>query len=221
MLPFRLASSVVPFTRSRTNRSAPWVAPFTILVPADPKDTYRPSFEIMPQPALPLPIWAPFQVRSTRSVVPLRRSRTKISPRWLVSPLTRLVDCEVKATKLPSAEIAGLKLFESPCSPAVETLTRSILAGSAPRRRGGARQRQQPSRGGPAGGGPSPGCSVLRRPPRIRAPAGAAPPLLGGAGFRQVRGERAIVSGTARASRPVALSPPGPPLARAATQAND
>ena len=50
---------------------------------------------------------------------------------WLVSPLTRLVDCEVKATKRPSAEIAGLELCQSPCSPAVETLTRSILAGSA------------------------------------------------------------------------------------------
>ena len=98
MLPFKLASSVVPFTRSRTNRSAPWVTPSTTLVPADQKDTYRPSFEIMPQPALPLPIWAPFQVRSTRSVVPLRRSWTKMSTLLLVSPLTRLVASDAKAT---------------------------------------------------------------------------------------------------------------------------
>ena len=43
----------------------------------------------------------------TRRVVPVWRSRTKTSGVPLVSPGTRLVASEVKATKRPSAEIAG------------------------------------------------------------------------------------------------------------------
>ena len=54
----------------------------------------------------PLP-WAPPELTLTRRVVPVWRSRTNTSVPSLVSPGTRLVASDMKATKRPSAEIAG------------------------------------------------------------------------------------------------------------------
>jgi hypothetical protein len=42
------------------------------------------------------------------------------------SPSTRLLATLEKATKRPSWERAGTKLWESPCRPAESTLTRSV-----------------------------------------------------------------------------------------------
>ena len=63
--------------------------------------------------AVPLP-WAPPELTLTRLVVPVWRSRTKTSYMLLVSPGTRLVASEPKATKRPPAEIAGPTLLYCP-----------------------------------------------------------------------------------------------------------
>ena len=52
-------------------------------------------------------LWMPPVPTLTRSVVPACRSRTKTSRSWFVSPGTRLVAYDAKATKRPSLEIAN------------------------------------------------------------------------------------------------------------------
>src|SRR5688500_10544860 len=53
----------------------------------------------------------------TRVVVRIRRSRTKMSARLLVSLDTRLVASELKATNRPSAEIEGVTPLRIPGAP--------------------------------------------------------------------------------------------------------
>src|SRR5437762_12760714 len=55
------------------------------------------------------------------------RSRTNTSVRPLVSPGTRLVADDSKATKRPSPLIAGYALVLFACLPALSTLTRSVV----------------------------------------------------------------------------------------------
>ena len=123
-----LTRSVVPICRSRTNTSGcPLVSPGTRLVAADQKATKRPSALIAGEGELLPSAWAPVVVRLTRSVLPVSRSRTNTSTTPLVSPGTRLVAPDWKATKRPSALIAGNPLVSLPSSPALETLTRSVV----------------------------------------------------------------------------------------------
>ena len=97
----------MPVWRSRTNTSSlPLVSPGTRLLASELKATKRPSAEIAGSKLSPLP-WTPPGPRLTRWVVPVWRSRTNTSSTPLVSPGTRLVASESKATKRPSAEIAG------------------------------------------------------------------------------------------------------------------
>ena len=63
----------------------------------------------------------------TRSVVPACRSRTKMSYVPLVSPGTKLVANEAKATKRPPAESEGVKLLPLPWAPPGPTLTRLVV----------------------------------------------------------------------------------------------
>src|SRR5437763_329676 len=89
--------------------------PAVRLVDVEEKATSRPSAEIAIGPTLlsPLP-WGPPDATLTRSVVPFSRSRTNTSRPHdglqsgvpLVSPGTRLLASDPKATKRPSAEIA-------------------------------------------------------------------------------------------------------------------
>ena len=78
----------------------------------DSNATYRPpSLMDGPQPPsegplVPSPSW-PAAFTLTRSIVPVRRSRRKMSLARLVSPGTRFVAREAKATKRPSGLIAG------------------------------------------------------------------------------------------------------------------
>ena len=104
--PWTLIIWVVPATRSRTNTSTkPLVSPATRLDASLEKATYRPS-GVMSGARLPPPAtvasqpvaWPPLLFTLTRSVVPACRSRTKTSLQPLVSPDTRLVASESKAT---------------------------------------------------------------------------------------------------------------------------
>nr|BFE73522.1 hypothetical protein GCM10020092_068230 [Actinoplanes digitatis] len=52
----------------------------------------------------------PAEARLTRSVLPVCRSRTKMSEVRLVSPGTSVLDSDEKATYRPSAESAGSRL---------------------------------------------------------------------------------------------------------------
>jgi hypothetical protein len=63
----------------------------------------------------------------TRCVVLAVRSRTNTSPRWLVSLGTRFRDHDVKAMRVPSAEIAGDMLCPSPSVRVLETETRRVF----------------------------------------------------------------------------------------------
>ena len=74
--------------------------------------------------------WRPALDTLTRSVVPVTRSRTKMSERPFVSPATRLSESEANATKRPSALIAGSTLSWLPCRSALLTLTSSVNPGA-------------------------------------------------------------------------------------------
>src|SRR2546430_856583 len=79
----------------------------------------------------------------------------------LVSPGTRLVASEVKATKRPSGLIAGLEaLPPSPSFPALSTLTRSVAPADAPV--GVARRARTPER--------RPTAATMREPVIHRSP---------------------------------------------------
>ena len=79
-----------------------------------------------PGRSCPLP-WTPPELTLTRRVLPVWRSWTKMSYALLVSPGTRLVATDVKATKRPSAEIAAPTLNSLPWAPPELTLTRSVV----------------------------------------------------------------------------------------------
>ena len=78
---------------------------------ADVKATKRPSALIAGERLSPFP-WFPALSTLTRSVVPVRRSWTNTSATPFVSPGTRLMAAEVKATKRPSALIDGMYVTE-------------------------------------------------------------------------------------------------------------
>jgi hypothetical protein len=87
--------------------------------------TRRPFAEIAAEPER-LFAWAPLERTFARATLPVWRSRTKTSPSPLVSPGTRLVALERKATMRPSAEIDSLKLAPSPWTPPRPRLTSSV-----------------------------------------------------------------------------------------------
>src|SRR5438874_272478 len=112
-----LTRSVVRVTRSWTNTSeaglskpymslAQLVSPATRLGEAEQKATKRPS-ALIEGAALPQLPWLPALSTLTRSVVRVWRSWTNTSVVLLVSPGTRLVASEAKATKRPSALTTG------------------------------------------------------------------------------------------------------------------
>src|SRR5579884_3565931 len=103
---------------------AEFVSPGTRLSAADWKATNRPS-PLIDGEALGWSDWPP-EPTLTRTVVARCRSRTKTSVRWFVSPGTRLVASEAKATNRPSADSAGVTLARLPWTPLVSTLTRSV-----------------------------------------------------------------------------------------------
>ena len=102
------------------------MSPGTRLVAVETKATKRPSALMATTPLPPFP-WFPVLSTLTRSVVPVCRSWTNTSEVPLVSPGTRLVDLELKATKRPLALIKGLSLSEFPWFPAPSTLMRSVI----------------------------------------------------------------------------------------------
>src|SRR6266550_2456689 len=129
-----LTSLVWPVSRSRTNTSSnPLVSPGTRFVAPEVNATKRPSAltdgsRLKPSACLPL------LLTLTRSVLPLARSRTKTSIAALVSPPTRLVAIESKATTSPSGLTAGglnRALMLSACLPLLRTLTISVSPGPA------------------------------------------------------------------------------------------
>src|SRR5205085_986013 len=122
-----LTRLVLPALRSRTKTSlTAFVSPATRLLATESKATKRPSAEIAGRKVAPLPC-APCESTLTRLVLPVLRSRTKTSLTAFVSPATRLLADERKATKRPSGEIAGSLLPPLPCAPCESTLTRFVL----------------------------------------------------------------------------------------------
>src|SRR5918995_589429 len=93
--------------------------------------TYRPSLLIAG-------CWlSPLAERPTevliRRVVPVCRSRMKMSVAWLVSPGVRLVACDRNATYRPFGVMAALELPPLARAPVLETLIRrGVPAGGAP-----------------------------------------------------------------------------------------
>jgi hypothetical protein len=127
----RLTRSVAPVRRSWTKASGtPFVSPGTRFVAELPKTTNRPSAESAGPPLAPLG-WVPTESTLIRSVVPVMRSRTKMSSTPFVSPGTRFVARLPNATNRPSAEIAGDRLSAFPWTPAESTLTRWVTCARA------------------------------------------------------------------------------------------
>ncbi len=127
-----LTRSVVPLRRSRTKMSRrPFVSPATRFEAALWNATKRPSAEIEGARAGMSPLLAfpcvPSVATLTRSVVPLWRSRTKMSSYPFVSPAMRFEAALPNATNRPSAEIEAPRLLPFPCAPAESTLTRSVV----------------------------------------------------------------------------------------------
>ena len=96
------------------------VSPGTKLVEFDSKAMKRPSADTEGLSEGRSPSW-PVEPTEMRVVVPVRRSRKKISEVLLVSAATKLVELDSKAMKRPSAEIAGLKASEFPWFPMEST----------------------------------------------------------------------------------------------------
>ena len=124
---------------SRTKISRrPFVSPATKLVASDSKATKRPSGLIDGAP-LSLLASPPAVSTETRTVLgvhpaaPAQVSRTKTSKTALVSPATRLMASDSKATKRPSALIEGLPLPVTPMASAPVLLTETrIVLGAQP-----------------------------------------------------------------------------------------
>src|SRR5829696_7579311 len=121
-----LTRSVVPPCRSRTKISGALLVSFSTRFEAiDPKATKRPS-KLIEGWSLQLSAWASELLTLTRSVAPVRRSRTKTSEVLLVSFATRSEARDWKATKRPSDLMEGNPLSRFPCLPELLTLTRSV-----------------------------------------------------------------------------------------------
>src|SRR5688572_16052275 len=103
---------------------AAFVSPVTKLVDKEPNATKLPSSLIAGVDEVPFPCW-PALLTETRNVCDVCRSRTKMSSRAFVSPTTRLVDDDTKATNRPSALITGANELPFPWAPAVDTETRA------------------------------------------------------------------------------------------------
>src|SRR5438874_1644352 len=118
--------TVCPVLRSCTKTSlTSFVSPATRLVANDWKATTRPVAESEGLELVSLP-WVPAESTDTRTVCPVLRSCTKTSRYSFVSPATRLVANDWKATTRPVAEIEGLKLLSLPWLPAESTDTRTV-----------------------------------------------------------------------------------------------
>jgi hypothetical protein len=122
-----LTRSVTCRKRSLTKTSAAlFVSPGTRFEEVLAKVTNRPPAEIADVKHVPSPS-APAELTLTRSVTPCSRSRTKVSMRPFVSPLTRFVARLWKTTKRPSEEILASELTLSPCVPVELTLTSWVV----------------------------------------------------------------------------------------------
>lgn len=82
------------------------MSPDTRFVALEANATYRPSTLMAGCALAPLP-WAPVLDTLIRVVAPVNRSFTKMSLAPLVSPETRLLALDWKATRRPSSEIEG------------------------------------------------------------------------------------------------------------------
>src|SRR5438876_469355 len=139
-----LTRSVDPVARSRTNTSeALLLSSGTRLVAFDVNATYRPSALIAGDELSPTTVGvigigkpgsgadgcacSPALLTLTRSVLPDVRSRTKTSYTRFVSPGTRLVAPDTKATYRPSALTTPPLESAFPSSPTLLTLTRSVV----------------------------------------------------------------------------------------------
>jgi len=117
-----LTRVVTPDCRSRRKTSlTPLVSPATRLVATDSNTTYRPSELMAGQPQSPSAS-APAVLTLARTVSPVWQSWTKISRLASVSPVTRLVARDSKATYRPSPLIAGALETPLPSVPALLTL---------------------------------------------------------------------------------------------------
>ncbi len=84
-------------------------------------------FVLIFAPELRLLVCTPPAPTLMRVVSPDTRSRRKTSVAKLVSPETRLVASESKATSRPSPLSVGTRLFPLPWAPELETLTRVVV----------------------------------------------------------------------------------------------
>src|SRR5215204_529711 len=120
-------SWVVPAARSRMNTSwKPLVSPGTRFEAEESKATYRPSRDSAGS-ALRLLAGTPPAPTETNWVVLVLRTRAYTSRLPLVSPATRLVASETKATTSPLPEIAGNRLCPLPPAPLELTDTRRVV----------------------------------------------------------------------------------------------
>src|SRR5215211_7387561 len=118
---------VDPIHKSRTKASLkPLVSFATRFVAIEPKATKRPS-ELIEGWSLQLSAWASELLTLTRSVAPVRRSRTKTSEVLLESFATRFEAPDSKATKRPSELIDKRPLKPSAWASELLTLTRSVV----------------------------------------------------------------------------------------------
>src|SRR5437773_6002201 len=122
-----LTRAVLPSIRSRTKMSfRSLVSRGTRFMALDQKATNLP-FRLTDGETLmafPCTSWL---LTLTSSVKPVPRSWMNTSNAPFVSPGTRLLAKEEKATYLPPALIDAAELDEFPCSPVDETLTRSVV----------------------------------------------------------------------------------------------
>src|SRR2546427_409695 len=104
---------------------SPFVSPATRLVASEAKATHRPLAESEGS-ALPKLPWTPAESTDTRTVSPVLRLCTKMSRTPFVSPATRLVASEAKATHRALAESEGSELPKLPWTPTESTDTRTV-----------------------------------------------------------------------------------------------
>src|SRR6266496_815550 len=113
--------------RSCTNTSEnPFVSPLTRLSASEENVTYRPSAEILEDRSLPL-LCTPLALTETSVVTFVAVSRTNISSVPFVSPLTRLLAFDTKATYRPSPEMDVPPEPASVCTPSRPTETRVVV----------------------------------------------------------------------------------------------
>lgn len=117
----RLTIAVAPVWRSCTMTSSTKFASGTTRSSANAEmATKQPSPEIE-TPALVAEAWGSSRATLTREVIPATRSRTKMPATPLVSPATRLLALDSKATTWPLAETTAAELLPSPSLPSPAT----------------------------------------------------------------------------------------------------